>query len=100
MTRRRPFLTPAGSSRSILSTNTRRAQLSGFLVKLARHSEARQLIETGQRLASEFGYQSSGVLAQAERELSRPARSGPPPDARADIESNRDPEANVQTGAR
>src|SRR5262249_39676003 len=36
-----------------------RAQLAGFLVTLARHSEARQLIEAGQRLASEFGSKSS-----------------------------------------
>ena len=66
-----------------------RAQLSGFLIKLARHSEARQVLEAGQRLASEFGSQS-GVLVQAERELSRPARSGQPRDVGADIESNRD----------
>ena len=68
-----------------------RAQLSGFLVKLARHTEARQLIQAGQRLASEFGYQSSGVLDQAVRELSRPVKSGPPPEARTDIQSNSDP---------
>ena len=47
------------------------------------------MLEAGQRLASEFGSQS-GVLVQAERELSRPARSGPPRDVGVDIESNRD----------
>jgi hypothetical protein len=59
-----PFLTPACSSGSILSTNTQSAAV-GFLVKLARHSEARPTVETGQRLASEFEVASSGVLAQA-----------------------------------
>jgi predicted ATPase/DNA-binding SARP family transcriptional activator len=48
-----------------------RATLSGFLVRLGRHAEARRLIETGKRLASELGTGTSGVLEQTARELPR-----------------------------
>jgi predicted ATPase/DNA-binding SARP family transcriptional activator len=55
-----------------------RAQLAGFLAQLGRHSEARQLIETGKRLARELGAKASGELARAERELLRPVKSVAP----------------------
>jgi DNA-binding SARP family transcriptional activator len=56
-----------------------RATLSRFLVRLGRHSEARQLIETGKRLASELGTGGSGVLEQTARELPRRATADAEP---------------------
>ena len=47
-----------------------RIRLAEILTGLGRHSEAKQLIEAGKRLAMEWGSRSSGGLDQAERELS------------------------------
>jgi predicted ATPase/DNA-binding SARP family transcriptional activator len=49
-----------------------RTRLCSFLVKLGRQTQAKQLIETGHRLARELGGASSGELAKAERQLSQP----------------------------
>jgi len=48
-----------------------RAQLSTFLVKLGRNSEARQVVDTGRRLGRELGHSVSEKLADAERDLSK-----------------------------
>ena len=41
-----------------------RAKLSGFLVRLGRHSEARQVIEIGKRLAIELGTGKSAAAGE------------------------------------
>jgi predicted ATPase len=46
-----------------------RSKLSGFLVRLGRHAEARQVIEIGKRLAIELGTGNSALLEKIEREL-------------------------------
>jgi predicted ATPase/DNA-binding SARP family transcriptional activator len=61
-----------------LDENTR-SQLTAFLVKLGRNSEARQVVETGRRLGRELGHRISEKLADAERELSKLSRADPPP---------------------
>jgi predicted ATPase len=46
-----------------------RSKLSGFLLRLGRHAEARQVIEIGKRLAMELGIGNTALLEKAEREL-------------------------------
>ena len=48
-----------------------RSQLTVFLAKTGRNSEARQVVETGRRLGRELGNAISEKLADAERELSK-----------------------------
>ena len=55
-----------------------RARLSGFLLRLGRHAEARQMIETGKRLSLELGTGSTALLDRTERELQRQGASTVP----------------------
>jgi len=48
-----------------------RTQLCGFLVKLGRQSECKQLIESGKRLARELGLPSSIEVTETTQELAR-----------------------------
>jgi DNA-binding SARP family transcriptional activator len=56
-----------------------RSQLTAFLLKLGRNSEARQVVDSGRRFGRELGQGIPGELADAERELSRRSSSDASP---------------------
>jgi predicted ATPase/DNA-binding SARP family transcriptional activator len=56
-----------------------RSQLTAFLLKLGRNSEARQVVDSGRRFGRELGQGIPDELADAERELSRRTSSDPSP---------------------